>query len=164
MNGRFVGTPRAFGAFRCLLILLLSCPGAVARAQVRGVVVETTEVPLDGVLVELWSATERLAAMVTDATGRFHFDAQLHSQPTVVLARRVGYRPARARVDSASVPLLIRMSEARVTMDALTILAPRSACSGTDSPEARVLWSAMTRRYEEPDSTACGQRSGNTER
>lgn len=125
-----------------------------ATAQVRGRVVDATANPLPGALVELWSSTTRLAGLLTDQRGEFHFTEEVARPATLITVRRVGYQPARlSQLSNAEVTITL-VPFARI-LPTLTVTATLT-CPNIEDRTARGVWEAMRHRYQpfRPDAGA----------
>jgi hypothetical protein len=130
--------------------LLFSLGGpAAASAQIRGEVADPEGRPLPGVVVEAWSAYERIAATLTDAHGRFHLISPRVEEVSVLLLRRIGYAATRYELRSGLAGLRIVMRSEPLQVPGLTVQAPRPICPARDSPEARALWDQAAGSYRD---------------
>lgn len=124
-----------------------------ARAQVHGQVVDGGGAPVAGARVELWAPLRRLEWRETDASGAFEFAAPQADSATGLVVSRVGYRARSLTVPRPAAPLQVRLSEAAVRLEAVSVRASAGRlCPNGDDPRARALWSAAAARYGSADT------------
>ncbi len=116
-------------------------------AQITGTAVSQSGDPLEGVLVEAWSADRRVITRITDFEGRFTFPAAVAEVTTALYAHRLGYHALRTELQEGVTEYLLRMSEAPIAIEGLVVSVDPPVCSRREDAEARALWSAMARRY-----------------
>ncbi len=107
------------------------------------VVAESTQAPLPGASIELWSASGLVARAASDANGAFVLSGPARAGTMRLLVRRVGFAPA--TVDSVA-----DGSSRIVALRALAVSLPEvvvTTCPGPDDTVSRQLWLAMTLRY-----------------
>lgn len=125
---------------------------ASAGAQIRGVVVDGAQRPVEEATVELWLAERPVARMLTDEQGRFQIPGGPAEGMLMLTIRRMG-------LAAQAIPLASRDTTLRVTMEAQTLsLRPIAVeasagrlCPRREEPEARALWTAMRGRYWQSD-------------
>lgn len=117
------------GSFRIALAVcgLLSAAAPAAAQFVQGRVLHTaTDRPLDAVSVELRTDDgRRIAHAVTDTAGRFLMQSSRVGE-YVLVAERIGLQPVTSMLQirvGEQVDVLLRMSEAAVSLEALTVEA-----------------------------------------
>lgn len=130
-------------------LMVLAVPAA---GQLTGVVTDTADAPIEGVVVEAWTPAERLAARVTGADGRFDFAEAIAAQTTVLRAGRLGYRHLTRAVEGAG-DYRLRMVEEPVAIEGLVVESERRSCELEDEGEARLLWNRLRKKYAGPMDT-----------
>ncbi|HEX7238961.1 MAG TPA: carboxypeptidase-like regulatory domain-containing protein [Longimicrobiaceae bacterium] len=136
-----------------LLVALLVLP-RILSAQLGGRVVDPGGRALPGATVEVWGARERLASARTDSTGAFAFSASQTADAVGLLTRRIGFAPLRRSVLPPASGLVLQLSPAPVALEGLVVSThARPACPRRDTPEARALWEAASRRYSRTPDT-----------
>jgi hypothetical protein len=131
-----------------LLATILAMASAPAvTAQLSGTVREPGGIPVAEATVALWKGSREMARTVTDAQGDFRFAGDSSPEATVLLVRRIGFRPT-------SMPLGVKRSGLSVTLEPVATALPevvttaaRRACPNRDEPEARQLWHALSEHY-----------------
>ena len=129
--------------------------GTLPTALFGQVVVRVTDVadhPVPAALVELWSASERVAARVTDSDGLARFIAGERARSHAAIVRRIGFLPGHLILGSASDTVVVHLEPLSGSLPSITVLAARQACPQTDSPEARQLWREVASRYLTPST------------
>lgn len=117
-----------------------------AASQLSGKAVDGG-VPLEGVQVELWSPTERLAQRVTDREGLFRFNAAESSGAVAIAARRIGYSPTRVPIDAGASEYTIEMVRLAASLPEVSTRTAARICPNVESAEARTLYASAARRY-----------------
>lgn len=128
----------------CLVLTLVS--SGEAWSQVSGRALEGG-IPLQGVQVELWSPTQRLAQRVTDRGGLFRFTAVESAGALAIAARRIGYSPTRVPIDTTAREYAIEMVRLAASLAEVATRTAARICPAVESAEARTLHAAATRRY-----------------
>lgn len=139
-----------FAVFVASALLLVAEP---ASAQMTGMVTDTTDAPLEGVVVEAWSDGARLASRVSGPDGRFTFPDSIARQTRQLRAGRLGYRLLIQPVESGRGDHHLRLDPEPVPLRGLVVETERQQCSFDDEGEARRLWNALSRRYSGPMDT-----------
>jgi len=127
------------------MTLLVATP---APSQVIGVVADSSGRPIAGAMVQLWSATERLAAINTDSRGRFAFDSVTAVRATLLVFRAIGYRPTEAVTSGRRASLSVVMQTISVTLSPIEVRSGSRACLDHEDHDARQLWNVLRKRYE----------------
>ena len=130
-----------------LAAILAMASAPAATAQVSGTVREPGGIPVAEATVALWKGSREVARTISDAQGGFRFTGDSTSEATVLLVRRIGFRPT-------SMPLGVNRTGVSVTLEPVVTALPevvttaaRRACPNRDEPEARRLWHAMSEHY-----------------
>ena len=134
-----------------LLLVLSGWPAALA-SQTIVKVADATGAPIPSAHVELWSATMRVAARVTDNSGIARFTSEDRARSDAVIARRIGFRPGRLLIAGRTDTLLVRMEAFRGSLPAVTVAATRQACPNMETPEAVQRWRAAVSQYQSPST------------
>ena len=116
-------------------------------AQIEGQVVDANDHPLGGVLVELWSPARRLAARITNSDGLFDFSAGETAGVTGLLARRVGFEPARVNVADGTYNVVVSLESLVIALPSIAVRST-DVCPVNDDTNARFVWSRMASRYD----------------
>ena len=119
-------------------------------AQQRIRVVNVTGTPLIATRVELWSPSALIVARSTDEAGVAHFLPAELTRANAILIRRLGFLPARHRVDQALDSLLVRLEPIGGALPTVTVVSTRRSCPEPDQPAARVQWERAAARYRTP--------------
>jgi hypothetical protein len=118
-----------------------------AHAQLTGVILDQGGNPIEGVAVEAWGETVRLATRVTDATGAFSIPQAVAARTTALYAHRIGFRAVRREVEAGAGPLEIRLDAEAVSLPSVEVVTSRAFCPRSDERTARALWEAARTRY-----------------
>lgn len=118
-----------------------------AQAPITGQTVTTDGAPLGQVDVELWGDGGRLQIVVSDAQGRFSFDARLSDRADALYAQRLGYRAIRVPILSETLHYVLRMAPEPLTMEGLVVDVEVERCERREDDRARELWEALRERY-----------------
>jgi hypothetical protein len=120
-----------------------------ATAQISGVVTRAGGSPLEGVSVEAWSESARLAATLTDALGTFSFTAGEAPNAVMLRAGALGFEPAEVAVLGGTFTYAIELIEAPLTVEGLVVTMEEATCEqGRDDDLARELWQYARFRYD----------------
>jgi hypothetical protein len=138
-----MSTVRGVGVW---MVFAAVAPAAVG-AQIEGVVTDMVGSPLDNVIVEAWSATDRLAVTVTGDDGRFAFVRPIAELATGLYAYRLGYQAVRPEVQPGIREYVLRMVEDPLPIEGIVVNASGAVCTADEDDEARGLWTAVTARY-----------------
>ncbi len=130
------------------LAALFATLPAVARAQVRGQVIDTEGQPLPGVLVELWDTARRVGGDGTDASGYFEIPAPRASGPRVLFARGIGLDPLRRPLEPRDSVVILTMRPHALRLDPATVTAGATLCPDSDDTRARALWQRAASHYD----------------
>jgi hypothetical protein len=131
--------------------LCLALVGTPAAAQIRGAVVDQSERPVAGALVELWSNSQRTAGAQADNQGRFEIPSGPAELPLILTVRRLGLVTQTVQLGSRDTTLRITMDVQPVTLRPVTVEASAGRlCPRADEAQARQLWDQMRRRYWQP--------------
>lgn len=136
-----------------LLLLAAGLAPVGARAQITGVVTDTAEAPVEGVVVEAWNEDDRLASRITDSEGMFAFPQAVADRATVLRAGRLGYTLLVEPVEPGRGEYLLELEERPIALEGLTVELERNSCEIEDSEAARHLWDRVRRRYTGPMDT-----------
>lgn len=120
-----------------------------AHGQLTGVILDQAGNPIEGVAVEAWGETLRLATRVTDATGAFSIPQVVAARTTALYAHRIGFRAVRRDVDggAGAGPVEIRLDAEAVSLPTVEVVTSRAFCPRSDERTARALWEAARTRY-----------------
>ncbi|MEZ4422499.1 MAG: carboxypeptidase-like regulatory domain-containing protein [Gemmatimonadota bacterium] len=129
------------------LVLCVAGTGPLA-AQIRGRVVDDAGAPLADVLVEAWSASDRLATTRSDGEGRFAFTRPIAERARSLYLYRLGYQAMRPEVESGLTERTYRMRADPVVLDGIVVGVEEPVCRVEEDHEARALWEAATDRYD----------------
>ena len=142
MVGRLIG--------RTLLFLLL-LPAAWAQetsAQLTGVVRTSGGVALEGVAVEVWTASTRIAADLTDPEGRFFFPESIAFQAVTLAAGALGFLTQEVRVLEGVREYEIELEEDPLVLEGLVVTTEMATCEdGREDPQAQQLWQLARLKY-----------------
>lgn len=126
----------------------LTLAGAVSlSAQVAGVVHDPAGNPIPQATVALWKGQREIARTITDPTGNFNFSVEASDGATVLLVRRIGFRPMSLALSGQRSSLSVTLEPIAVALPEVVTTATRRACPNRDEPEARRLWHAMSEHY-----------------
>lgn len=131
----------------CLVAALTAGGGASLSAQITGTVVDQAGGPLQGVLVEAWSADRRVQTRISDDEGRFSFAAPVAEITTALYAHRLGLQALRVQVSAGVQDYLLRMTDAPIALEELIVDVGAPTCSSKEDEAARQIWSDMAARY-----------------
>lgn len=138
-------TTAAWGCALAIAVQLWSVAPAVG--QITGSTVDRAGAPLQGVLIEAWSADRRIQTRISDEQGRFLFAAPVAEITTALYAHRLGLQALRVEVTEGVQDYLLRMTEAPIALEALVVNVGEATCSNREDDEARRIWSDMAARY-----------------
>jgi hypothetical protein len=134
-----------------LPLVLIAIAATPAAAQVRGRVVDASERPVAGAIVEVWVDSRPAAAAETDPQGGFALTVQAEDG-MMLTVRRLGLQTRTLRLTSADTALVVRMEVQPVVLQPLSVAATRRPpCPNREDPRARALWEAMRGRYWQPE-------------
>lgn len=132
---------------RALPFLMILC-ASPAAAQVRGVVVDRSERPVAGALIELWVTSRRAAGTQTDEQGRFELPSGPAEGGLVLTVRRLGLATQTVHLTSRDTTLLVMMDVQAVALQPVTVETfVGRLCPRQEEPQARHLWTRMRSRY-----------------
>ena len=135
---------------RTLLFLLL-LPVAWAQetsAQLTGVVRTSGGVALEGVAVEVWTASTRIAADLTDPEGRFFFPESIAFQAVTLAAGALGFLTQEVRVLEGVREYEIELEEDPLVLEGLVVTTEMATCEdGREDPQAQQLWQLARLKY-----------------
>jgi hypothetical protein len=141
-------TARLFLWFAPILVGLGPAPAA---AQVRGLVVDRSERPVSGALVELWDTSRRAAGTWTDEQGGFEIPGGPADGQLMLTVRRLGLVTQAVPLSSRDTTLRVSMQDQAVSLQPLTVEASAGRlCPRREEPRARELWTRMRGRYWQP--------------
>lgn len=138
---------RNLGTGATLLLTVRPCV-----AQVRGQIVDEAHAPLVRALVELWGPAERLAARVSDGSGRFSFDGVDAGPSAALLVRAVGFGALRVAVSPHDSTLVLAMRPVQFSLRPVVVADSSRLCQRSETRAARALWTAVASRYVDPDA------------
>lgn len=122
-----------------------------ASAQVRGRVVDSSDRPVAGAVVEMWVGSRHSAGAETDARGGFVIAAAPPEGGAMLTVRRLGLQTRTMHVTPADTALLVTMHVQPVVLQPLSVTATRGRpCPHREDPRARALWERMRGRYWQP--------------
>jgi len=116
-------------------------------AYITGIVVTPAGDPVEGVTVELWSASRRLTARLSDRNGRFRFDAYLAPEAAGFYVGRMGYRSLQVPFQAGRMDYRITMPEEAISLQGFVVEADSDICAYDEEDLARELWEALGERY-----------------
>ena len=128
-----------------LLAVLFLAPRA--GAQISGTISDPGGRPIPQVNVELWSLDARVAAMLTDARGRFSFSPADTRGAVSIVARRIGYAGMSAPIQYGERAAGYIMRPIAASLPRVVVTADRRSCPRHDDPAARALWERARQRY-----------------
>ncbi len=140
------------GTAAALALGLLLSSAVPLTGQVTGVVTDTTGTPLDGVVVEAWSDSVRIASRLTGADGRFGFPEEITTRIEALRAGRLGYRIATREVDGPG-HFEFRLAAEPISIEGLVVQSERRDCEVEDDLRARTIWDRARQRYVGPMDT-----------
>jgi hypothetical protein len=103
--------------------------------------------PVDGVHGELWSPTRRLAQRISDRSGQLRFTAAEARGAVAIATRRIGFAPTRVPFESGKAEYVVELTPNPAPVTEMTTRTAVRLCPNVESPDARRLWEAATRRY-----------------
>ena len=119
-----------------------------ASAQITGVVRSGGGRPLEGIAVEMWSASERIAARLTDADGRFVFPESIAFQAVSLQVGGLGFQTREITVREGVDEYTVELAEQPLVLDGLLVSTEGATCEqGRDDRSARDLWQLARLRY-----------------
>jgi hypothetical protein len=131
--------------------LLGGLAAAPVTAQVRGTVLDRSERPVGGAVVELWDDSRHAAGTRTDEQGRFQLPGGSAEGQSTLTVRRLGLATRTLPLTSRDTTLRIDMQEQAVWLRPLTVQAqPGRLCPRREDPQAREVWNQMRSRYWQP--------------
>jgi hypothetical protein len=130
-----------------LFSLLAFSPPGRCRAQTSVRVVDSTETPLAGASVQLWSARSLLASGITGRDGLYRFSGTELGTGTGVVVRAIGFQPVSRSIPMRDTVLEIRLRAAALLMTGIEVQGTPPDCRRHEEPTARRLWSAAATRY-----------------
>jgi hypothetical protein len=137
-------------SFLAVLLLALFC-ALPAAGQVHGVVVDRSERPVGGALVELWVTSRRAAGTQTDEQGRFELPGGSAEGRLMLTIRRLGLATQTVHLTSRDTTLLVTMEVQAVALQPVTVeTSAGRLCPRQEEPQARHLWARMRSRYWQP--------------
>jgi len=143
-------TARSFVLAAPFLAILCALPCA---AQVRGLVMDRSERPVAGALVELWNLSRRTASAQTDQQGRFEIPGGPSEERLMLTVRRLGLATQTVHLTSRDTTLRIAMDVQAAAMRPVIVEASAGRlCPRREDPQARQLWTRMRGRYWQPGS------------
>jgi len=105
-------------------------------------------IPLEGVAVEVWTASSRLAARLTGANGRFFFPESIAFQAVTLQVGGLGFRDREVVVEQGVDEYTIQLDEAPLVLEGLVVTTEQGTCEmGRDDAAARQLWQLARLRY-----------------
>jgi len=143
---RFRPPPPSRLALLGLLVGVLGGAGEI-QGQLSGFVLDQAGNPIEGVAVEAWGETLRLATRVTDATGAFSLPQVVAVRTTALYAHRIGFRAVRREIEPGAGPVEIRLDSEAVSLPSVEVVTSREFCPRSDERAARALWEAARTRY-----------------
>jgi len=130
-----------------LAAIVVITPIRAARAQVSGTVHEPGGAPVPEATVGLWKGAREIARTITDADGGFRFSGDSGLDATILLVRRIGFRPTSIALAARRTALSVTLEPVVTALPEVVTTAARRACPNRDEPEARQLWHALSRHY-----------------
>lgn len=136
----------------CVPFLAILC-ALPAAAQVRGVVMDRSERPVAGAVVELWNISRPTASARTDGQGRFEIPGGPSEERLMLTVRRPGLATQTVHLTSRDTTLLIAMDVQTAALRPVIVEASAGRlCPRQEDPQARQLWTRMRSRYWQPDA------------
>lgn len=133
------------------LLLALVVSGVWAggvSAQISGIVRSSDGRPLEGVAIEMWTATRRVAARLTDANGRFFFPESIAFQAVTLQVGGIGFQTREITVAEGVDEYTVELAEQPLVLEGLVVTAEGATCEqGRDDRSARELWQLARLRY-----------------
>ncbi len=121
---------------------------AGASAQIRGVVTARGGIPLEGVSIEVWTDSRRIAARLTDANGRFFFPESIAFQAGRLQVGGLGFKTLSVIVEADVDDYSIQLEEAPLMLEGLLVTTEEATCAmGRDDALARELWQLARLKY-----------------
>jgi hypothetical protein len=144
--------PRTMRWLLCMVAIAAVLSARPAAAQVRGLVVDRSERPVAGALVELWIASRRAAAAQTDNQGGFEIAGGPGQEQLMLTVRRLGMATQTLQLTSRDTTLRVVMDVQPVSLQPLTVeTSAGRLCPRREEPRARELWTLMRSRYWQPN-------------
>lgn len=125
---------------------------ALAFGQIQGRIAEPSGKALDGVTVELWGASQRIAVVRTDPAGGFGFSRDEALNARSLTLARIGYQGRSVLLRPGAPPLALVLEPLAVSLPELTVRQARQICPNREQPQARALWDAVRSRYSRATS------------
>ena len=139
---------RTVGLAALITLVALATFAGIASAQLTGVVTASSGIPLEGVAVEAWSGDRRLAAVLSDADGRFSFTEIVALQTVMLRAGALGFEVLEVAVAAGVDSYDLRLAEAPLVLEGLLVSTEEAPCEmRRDDPIARALWEQARSRY-----------------
>ena len=110
--------------------------------------VDSNQSPLEGALVEMWSADGRIEGQLTDSSGTFAFDESVSENATSLLVRRVGFRAKQIWFYGAG-EFLITLAPFVTYLETISVTGDEATCPNRNDGRARRVWEAIRNRYED---------------
>jgi hypothetical protein len=130
-----------------LFLILSTLTPAASRGQVGGVV-RAGERPLPGAIVELLRDTSRLERMLTRSDGTFSFTVGASEFANALFVRRIGFRPVRVDLLTASTSsLAIELQAIPQLLTTTHVREHQSMCPILEDTRARLAWLRSATRY-----------------
>jgi Carboxypeptidase regulatory-like domain len=118
-----------------------------SSAQVRGMVADTTGVPVAGATVEAWTGLRRTESVRSDTGGRFMFATIEHGESVDLVVHRVGFRRLVKNIAASDTLVKLRLVPETVSLAGITATAETRGCPNLEEPRARALWEAARAKY-----------------
>lgn len=136
----------------CVVVCGILVAAATAQAQITGRVQDASGTPVDAALVELWTATRRLAVTGTGKQGSFSFPNVDADSAALLLIRRIGYQPLRLPLGADRTLLVATLLPLPINLSPIVAAPDWRPCPNRDDPRARTLWISVRDRYRRPGS------------
>jgi hypothetical protein len=130
-----------------LAAILAMASAPAVTAQVSGTVREPGGIPVAEATVALWKGSHEMARAVSDAQGNFLFTGGSSREATVLLVRRIGFRPTSMSLGVKRDGLSVTLERVMTALPEVVTTAALRACPNRDEPEARRVWHAMSEHY-----------------
>jgi hypothetical protein len=138
---------------RFLAVLIALIIASPARAQTSGRITDPNGQPIAGARVELWSGARLVSAEMSDSVGVFRFAQPGIAEATAIVASRAGYHTRSERFQDHPSARTLVLTPRIVQLPGIVVgVSSTPLCPNRDDREARALWGAASRRYEQIDT------------
>ncbi len=119
-----------------------------ASSQITGVVTARGGISLEGVSVEVWTLDVRIAASLTDSSGRFFFPESIAFQAVTMQVGALGFRTQKIFVEDGVNEYSIILEEAPLVLEGILVTTEEATCEmGRNDKRAKQLWQLARLKY-----------------